>query len=523
MSRLLRTFLASEALPAKAGHAVTAQRFQEFLSKPGGASPGDMAAAATLLAKRPTIAGELLGDNSATPCLLRAVAVVALPQLASFGPKETVELIHALSCAPEGSGVRGVVRAGLRSVAASGAVVENVAHLEGRGVALVANAYAQLHLHDAAVMRSLARRCADLDRAGPRAGSEFDATAAAAMAHAFAKLQTYHHALFSVLKTRLAGAAEQLKAGEVAQCLFAFARLLPPSSKTQTLTYAFDAARGFGRVLDALLARLRSCLRESPDVLPRETALLALRALHILQLRDEALLADVVASLPWPRLPPNELCVALQVAAGLEFVTSACARPHPLRLPGLGAASPQQSCLLVSALALLQYAPPRPQLDAGAHGATPGSSFAPTFAFPWRWDACAARAWLRLLGSAAATALGEATSARSGAYGGEAPETGRSAAPRVALACLVLLPPAGFRLTDHLALADARQLVRFARYMLSPTALIAGASGLETSEMQSSVELSLRRLAIADNGVESRLPTAHGEVSVPPFWVDFVI
>merc|ERR1712186_284646 len=115
---------------------------------------------------------------------------------------------------------------------------------------------------------------------------EADGPAVAALAHSFARLRTYHHALFTAIKTRLLSVLDDLSAAEGARCLHAFARSVPPVSKADPAQFAFDAEmhpRGFGTVMGPLFRRLGQQLGRGEVC--RETALLSLQAMGILSYR----------------------------------------------------------------------------------------------------------------------------------------------------------------------------------------------------------------------------------------------
>merc|ERR1712187_1040978 len=93
-------------------------------------------------------------------------------------------------------------------------------------------------------------------------------------------------------------------------------------------------------------------------------------------------------------------------------------------------------------------------------------------------------------------------------------QAGRRAGPLVALSCLFHLTPDVNQLLDVARLQDVRCFLKLLHLIGS-----ASAAPLITSELQSSVELSLRRVSIMD-GVPMEL---QGEVSAFPFWIDLIV
>lgn len=506
MSRLLRAFLAEKP----GGAANILQRFEVYIQRESATKPGDLSALATLLAKRPREAEALLFAESSeqasgasgsslhgkklSPLVsecLRRVAASAVPRLTAgdFTPNEVAELLHALSRAPSPE-----LRAGLQSGGGL-AVQAAVATLGPRGLTLVANAYARLHLRDVPVLRSIAHR-------GTEVVKEADAQALAGLAHAFAKTQTYHHKLFSALKGRLPEVVEDMAPAEVVSCLFAFARSLPPSDKMDPLVFAFESPRGFKHIFEALLARFRILLKGA--TLSKETALLALHAVDILQLREERLLVGLFAPLHWQSLAPSELCTALHAAARLG--AGPLGGPESLGLSGLAAARGQQLCILTSALTLLVY-------QAGCIRTAGGMPR------PWRWDRHALHTWPQLLGDASAVALGHVAAERALPDQDQEQEHRTVAAPHVALACLLLLPPFAGCLGKYTTLRNARRLLQFGQFMHSARASRLASGNLTTSELQVAVEVALRRISI----VEGRPLPTQAEVHALPFWLDIVV
>jgi len=517
MSRLLRAFAASElqgcglglgkaansagalAVPTSRWQSPTsggfspgsiAQRFQAFLLRDSTITHGDLAAVATLLAKRPDDAEAMLAGSGAPASgsrhpegaalepplgqvskkLLECVALVALPRLAEgyLAPAEAVELLHALSRVPSAQVAEGVRRS-------SSVVGSSAAGLDPRSLALVANSYARLHLRDMDVLRAVARRGVEV-----LAGA--DGAAAASLAHAFAKLRVYHNALFVALKERLPKVLGDLAAAEVASCLFAFVRSLPPRSKGHPLTYAFESHKGFGNLFNALHARLREHL-EAGSV-SSETALLALQGLSVLHLRDEPLLEGLFGLIDWRGLNCVELCIALHAAAALgagKFV------PVRLDFPGLVAARGERLCILVSALNLLLHDGAGASLDR----------------LP---DAAGQRLWP----GAIEVALGRA--------GGPGPShamssADRSATPHVAVACLFWLPGLAGRWGGLATLQGVRSLLSLSK--APPPG--SKPSAINSSELQVAVESCTRQ-------VVSRQPCViRSEVNAAPFWLDIVM
>jgi len=490
MSRLLKAFAEAERQLSRGGGSGAAAalglRFQRFVQD--GASAADCAAAATLLAKRPRAAEEALAGVADIDArgLLKHLGAVALPRLAAgaFGPEETTELLHALSRAPDAQ-----LRRGLQ--ASSGAVQRAVTSLEPQALALVANSYARAKLRDQPLMLQIARR-------GSEVLCRADASATAGLAHAFANLQTYHHGLFSAIKRRLSEVLHELSIAEVAACLYAIARSLPPSHRGDPVEAAFDieSPRGFGSATLPLLERLRQEIEKNN--VDRETALLAVQAMDIMQFRDDStasrLLSDAV--LGWRSASPTEICTALHAVSNLEVRSVPVSQM--LRLPALGRASPQQLCMLSSSLNRIIHAP---FLPARARLRCRRSY----------------RAWLRLLSDACQAAVVQSPARDED---GQASPL-RSASPAAALGCLVLLPSSTWpcALGAAATLPDLRRFLQFSRHLRSAQHASESAGGLTTSELQTMVELTLRRIAL----VEKAEVSFRAEVFAAPFWLDLVV
>jgi len=496
MSRLFRSFVAEVGRSGggRLRAAALAERFEAYVANGSLAAPNDLAAVASFIAKRPSEATEYLAaagvplSDSIIGLLMHRVGLVALPRLGSFTPAAATELLHALSSNPTAT-----LRDRLEQ--ASDVVQGQIALLDGRGLALLANAYARMQLRDKGVLRKIARR-------GVVIMSTADGQAAAGLAHSFAKLQTYHKALFVALQERLLELSQGLPAAEVARCLFAFAQSLPPAGKEDPMSFAFDRTRGFGRIVDALVARAKALPVDS-DGTARPTNLLMLRSMSILQIRDEPLLIRLLSGMNWTYLTPHEQCTVLQAVARLEM--GALAQPVDLNaLRGLAVArGGSLLCVLVGPLALLRY---------GSHGRC-----------AWAWNPPMMSAWTRLLGGASAAALPPAsleTHAKNGSWGGAdgTHDVERSAAPHVPLACLALLPPFADRFGAHLAMQDAWRMLQFTRHIHSAARTQAVRDTLATTALQVSVEVSLRALLLAD-GVSLHVDD---EVRAPPFFIDIV-
>ncbi|CAE8717441.1 unnamed protein product, partial [Polarella glacialis] len=133
------------------------------------------------------------------------------------------------------------------------------------------------------------------------------------------------------------------------------------------------------------------------------------------------------------------------------------------------------------------------------------------------WSEAALRAWPVLVGRAASAALapwdGEELPTNGEEQAGHLPR----AAPHVPLACLALLPPIAGRLHSCTTLADLHELRRFAIHMGSEKA--DNSQSLTTSELQVSVELSLRRIALVAGQKES----FRSEERALPYWLDIVL
>ncbi|CEM00843.1 unnamed protein product [Vitrella brassicaformis CCMP3155] len=118
----------------------------------------------------------------------------------------------------------------------SGVAADIMAALPGMSpssVALVANAFARLQLRSPDVFRAIADRCTQVGKGkgGEDHGlglSDFSLASVAMIAHGFAKLRIYHHRFYrALLKTVLARKGDVWNLGELAQCVFAFARSVP--------------------------------------------------------------------------------------------------------------------------------------------------------------------------------------------------------------------------------------------------------------------------------------------------------